>query len=83
MLNVHPEDETIFPIILYKITHDLLGIVDLVLITDGLGGFNGSELGAVYDGYNLTDSNIGQTELPRLRKKNLCRLVKKHSGFCY
>lgn len=71
VVNAHPDDETSFPIILYKITHDLHGIVDLALITDGQGGFNGSELGAVYYGFNLTDSTVGRSELPRIRKKEV------------
>ncbi len=71
VVNAHPDDETSFPILLYKITHDLKGTVDLALLTDGQGGFNGSELGAVYYGYNLTDSIIGRAELPRIRKKEV------------
>jgi LmbE family N-acetylglucosaminyl deacetylase len=45
--------------------------VDLALITDGQGGFNGSELGSVYYGYQLTDSTVGRAELPRIRKKEV------------
>jgi LmbE family N-acetylglucosaminyl deacetylase len=71
VVNAHPDDETSFPIILYKITHELKGTVDLALITDGSGGFNGSELGSVYYGLNLTDSLVGRSELPRIRKKEL------------
>jgi LmbE family N-acetylglucosaminyl deacetylase len=71
VVQAHPDDETSFPIILYKITHDLKGTVDLAQITDGQGGFHGSELGSVYYGYNLTDSNIGRSELPRIRKKEV------------
>jgi len=71
VVNAHPDDETSFPIILYKITHDLKGTVDLALITDGQGGFNGSELGSVYYGMKLTDSTIGRVELPRIRKQEL------------
>lgn len=71
VINAHPDDETSFPIILYKITHDLHGTVDLALITDGQGGFNGSELGSVYYGLALTDSVTGRSELPRIRKKEL------------
>ena len=71
VVNAHPDDETSFPIILYKITHDLKGTVDLALLTDGSGGFNGSELGSVYYGLNLTDSIVGRSELPRIRKKEL------------
>ena len=71
VVNAHPDDETSFPIILYKITHDLKGTVDLALITDGQGGFNGSELGSVYYGFKLTDSTVGRAELPRIRKQEL------------
>ncbi len=71
VVNAHPDDETSFPIILYKITHDLKGSVDLALLTDGGGGFNGSELGSVYYKLNLTDSLVGRSELPRIRKKEL------------
>ena len=71
VVNAHPDDETSFPIILYKITHDLKGTVDLALLTDGSGGFNGSELGSVYYRLNLTDSTVGRAELPRIRKKEL------------
>ena len=63
--------ETSFPIILYKITHDLKGTVDLAQLTDGQGGYNGSELGSVYYGLKLTDSTIGRSELPRIRKKEV------------
>jgi len=71
VVQAHPDDETSYPIILYKITHDLKGTVDLALITDGQGGFNGSELGSVYYGLKLTDSTVGCSELPRIRKKEL------------
>lgn len=71
VVNAHPDDETSFPILLYKITHELKGTVDLALLTDGSGGFNGSELGSVYYGMNLTDSVVGRAELPRIRKKEL------------
>ena len=71
VVNAHPDDETSFPIILYKITHDLKGTVDLALLTDGSGGFRDSELGGVYYGLNLTDSNVARANLPRLRKQEL------------
>lgn len=71
VVNAHPDDETSFPIVLYKITHDLKGTVDLALLTEGSGGFNGAELGSVYYGLNLIDSVVGRSELPRIRKKEL------------
>jgi len=71
VINAHPDDETSFPVILYKITHDLNGIVDLVVMTDGGGGFHGSELGSVYYGLKLTDSVIARNNLPRIRKQEV------------
>jgi N-acetylglucosamine malate deacetylase 2 len=71
VVNAHPDDETSFPIILYKITHDLKGTVDLVVMTDGGGGYHGSELGSVYYGLKLTDSLVGRENLPRIRKKEV------------
>ncbi|MCW3117823.1 MAG: hypothetical protein JWM28_1905 [Chitinophagaceae bacterium] len=71
VVNAHPDDETSFPIILYKITHDLKGTVDLVVMTDGGGGFHGSELGSVYYGLQLTDSVTARNNLPRIRKQEV------------
>lgn len=71
VVDAYPDDETSFPIILYKITHDLKGTVELALITDGQGGFNSSELGSVYYEYKLTDSSIGRAGLPRIRKREV------------
>src|SRR5260221_4098209 len=71
VVQAHPDDERSLPIMLYKITHDLKGTVDLAQITDGQGGYNGSELGSVYYGLKLTDSTIGRSELPRIRKKEV------------
>src|SRR4051812_34262108 len=71
VVNAHPDDETSFPIMLYKIVHDLKGTVDLMVMTDGGGGFHGSELGSVYYGLQLTDSVIARNNLPRLRKQEV------------
>jgi LmbE family N-acetylglucosaminyl deacetylase len=71
VVTAHPDDETTFPVTIYKITHDLKGTVDLALLTDGQGGFNGSELGSQYYGLNLTDSVIGRAHLPAIRKQEL------------
>jgi N-acetylglucosamine malate deacetylase 2 len=67
----HPDDETIFPVVLYKVVHDLNGIVDHVLLTDGQGGFSNTELASQYYGINLRDSVIGRTYVPAIRKREL------------
>lgn len=71
VVNAHPDDETSFPITLFKVTHDLNGIVDLVVITDGGGGFHGSELGSQYYKMKLTDSATARQNLPRIRKQEV------------
>ncbi len=71
IVTAHPDDETSFPVTVFKITHDLKGSVDLALMTDAQGGFNGSELGSIYYGYSLTDSVIGRERLPAIRKQEL------------
>jgi LmbE family N-acetylglucosaminyl deacetylase len=67
----HPDDETTFPVTIYKIVHDLKGVADLVLMTDGQGGYRNTELASAYYGLNLLDSLIGRTYLPAIRKREL------------
>lgn len=71
VVTAHPDDETTFSVTLYKIAHDLKGTIDLALLTDGQGGFNGSELGSEYYRLNLTDSATGRAHLPAIRKQEL------------
>jgi N-acetylglucosamine malate deacetylase 2 len=70
VVTAHPDDETMFPVTIFKITHELNGTVDLALITDGSGGYNGL-VASTYYGKNLTDSTTGRTFLPLIRKKEL------------
>ncbi len=49
----HPDDETTFPVTIYKIVHDLNGVADLALMTDGQGGYRNTELASEYYGLNL------------------------------
>ncbi|WP_018610884.1 PIG-L family deacetylase [Segetibacter koreensis] len=67
----HPDDETTFPVTVYKIVHDLKGVADLALMTDGQGGYRNTELASEYYGLNLRDSSIGRTYLPAIRKREL------------
>jgi N-acetylglucosamine malate deacetylase 2 len=41
IVTAHPDDETMFPATIFKITHELKGSADIALITDGSGGYNG------------------------------------------
>jgi len=55
----------------YKITNDLGGQVDYLLITNGEGGFKYSTLSEnIYD-LELTDEEVGRKHLPEIRKKEL------------
>lgn len=71
IVTAHPDDETTFPVTIYKITHDLNGIADLALMTDGQGGFGNPELGSQYYGLNLQDTTIARAYLPAIRKREL------------
>ncbi|MES2796335.1 MAG: PIG-L family deacetylase [Bacteroidota bacterium] len=70
IVTAHPDDETMFPVTVFKITHELKGMVDLALITDGSGGYNGLVASTFYD-KNLTDSTTGRKYLPMIRKKEI------------
>lgn len=67
----HPDDETLFPVVLYKVVRDLNGLVDHVLMTDGQGGFSNTELASQYYGINLMDPVIGRAYVPAIRKREL------------
>lgn len=67
----HPDDESSCAATVYKMTHDLGGVVDLALITNGEGGYKYSTLGEAIYGLELTDEAIGRQHLPRIRKKEL------------
>ena len=67
----HPDDEAICAASVYKITHELQGIADLALITNGEGGYKYSTLAENYYHLELTDEKIGRANLPRIRKQEL------------
>jgi LmbE family N-acetylglucosaminyl deacetylase len=70
IVTAHPDDETMFPVTIFKITHELKGSADLALITDASGGYNGLVASSYY-GMNLVDSVVGRKHLPLIRKKEL------------
>ncbi len=71
LVTAHPDDETGAAITIYKITHDLHGIVDLALITNGEGGYKYSTLAEDIYGKELTDEQTGRNFLPTIRKREL------------
>lgn len=71
VVTAHPDDEAVCAASVYKITHDLAGIVDLALLTNGEGGYKYATLSeAIYD-LPLTDEETGRAYLPAIRKKEL------------
>lgn len=70
IVTAHPDDETMFPVTIFKITHELKGSADLALITDASGGFNGM-VASMYYGMNMLDSIVGRKKLPLIRKKEM------------
>ncbi|MBK6879153.1 MAG: PIG-L family deacetylase [Ignavibacteria bacterium] len=48
VVTAHPDDDAVFAATNYKIVHDLGGIVDLALVTNGEGGYKYSTLAGEY-----------------------------------
>lgn len=65
----HPDDETLFAATVYAITHHLNGIVDVVMITNGEGGYKYSTLAEPYYNLKLTNEEVGRANLPSIRKQ--------------
>lgn len=70
IVTAHPDDETMFPVTVFKITHELKGSADIALLTDASGGFNGM-VASSYFGVNMLDSTVGRKHLPTIRKKEM------------
>lgn len=70
IVTAHPDDEIMFPVVVFKITHELKGSADLALLTDASGGFNGM-VASSYFGMNMLDSAVGRKQLPIIRKKEI------------
>ena len=71
IVTAHPDDESGFAATVYKITHELLGVVDLAVITNGEAGYKYSLLAEPYYNIKLTDEATGRKYLPTIRKKEL------------
>jgi LmbE family N-acetylglucosaminyl deacetylase len=67
----HPDDEVCFAATVYEITHNLGGVVDQLVITNGEGGYRYSLLAESYYGLALTDEAVGRAALPEIRKREL------------
>jgi len=73
LIVAHPDDEYEMAGTIYKITTELSGVVDQVIITDGEGGYRYSSLGARYYGVDLTNEATGRAKLPHIREEEARR----------
>jgi LmbE family N-acetylglucosaminyl deacetylase len=80
----HPDDETSAAAILYKTRAHLGGVCDLLLITNGEGGFKYSTLAEdLYDA-ELTDETVGRSRLPEIRRDEFlegCALMQIRAAY--
>ena len=67
----HPDDEACFAATVYEIVHNLGGVVDQLVITNGEGGYRYSLLAEPVYGAALTDEAVGRAKLPEIRKREL------------
>ena len=67
----HPDDDAAFSGVLYQITHQLDGVVDLALVTDGSGGYRYSTFAEEIYRLKLTDEAVARQHLPAIRKREL------------
>jgi LmbE family N-acetylglucosaminyl deacetylase len=72
----HPDDEYEVAGTVYRISKELSGTVDQVIITDGEAGYRYSSLATPYYGVDLTDEAVGRARLPGIRKEEARRAGK-------
>ena len=71
LVTAHPDDDAIFTGVVYQNTHQLEGVVDLLLVTDGSGGFRYATLAEKIYGLELTNEGVARQHLPTIRKREL------------
>ena len=69
----HPDDESECAAVLYRITHELGGAVDQVVVTNGEAGAQYSAPAQAYYGVPLSDEVLGRKQVAQLRRKELLR----------
>jgi len=71
IVTAHPDDETAFAATIYKVTHELDGIADILIVTNGEGGYKYSTLAEEIYHQELTNEQSGRIALPTIRKKEM------------
>ena len=67
----HPDDETGFAATLYKAATHLDAVCDVVVVTNGEGGFKYSTLAERIYGVELTEEAVGRAHLPAIRRSEM------------
>jgi N-acetylglucosamine malate deacetylase 2 len=80
LIVAHPDDEYTFAATVYRITKELQGTVDQVVITNGEGGYRYSQLAESVYGIDLTREGAGRAKLPAIRKRETLA-AGAHSGY--
>lgn len=80
----HPDDEIAFAATVYKITQELHGSVDVLIITNGESGYKYSTLAEPIYCLKLTEEKIGREFLPFIRKRealNAGKIIGVHNYY--
>lgn len=71
IVSAHPDDESCLAATTYKLTTELGGVVDQVVITNGEGGYRYARFAEPFYGLKLTDEAVARARLPEIRKQEL------------
>ena len=69
----HPDDESECAAVLYRITHELGGTVDQVIVTNGEAGFQHAAPAQAYYQLELAREDVGRKHLPKIRRREVLR----------
>jgi LmbE family N-acetylglucosaminyl deacetylase len=72
----HPDDEYDMAATVYRITTELQGTADEIILTDGEAGYHYSSLAERYYGVALADESAGRARLARIRVEESRRAAK-------
>lgn len=72
----HPDDEYEMAATVYRITTELSGVADEIIITDGESGYHYSSLAERYYGISLADESESQARLAQIRVEESRRAAK-------
>src|ERR1700683_1201548 len=85
LVNAHPDDESESAAVVYRITHELAGIVDQVVVTNGEGGYRYAALAEAFYRLPLTNAIDRRELLGPIRREEVMRASRilgiRHSYF--